>query len=134
MPKYTGKDLFLSFAGSGGTVTLSTDYRSLSTNPSIGLVDVSAGADTFKTYLTTLKDGSFEYSGLLLAAGTAVTNALREGCTGTLTIGPEGTVVGKPKETYPVIALGPKVNYPYSDVVEVSATFQQNGPSVISNW
>jgi len=134
MADYTGKDLFLSFAGSGGTVTLSTEYRSLNTNPSIGLVDVSAGADTFKTYLTTLKDGSFDYAGLMQTGGTLVTNALREGCMGTLTVAPEGTVVGKPKETYPVIVLGPKVNYPYSDVVEVSATFQQNGASVFSNY
>jgi len=134
MADYTGVNLFLSFAGSGGTVTLSTEYRSLSTNPSVGLVDVSAGSDTFKTYLTTLKDGSFEYSGLMQTLGTAVTNALREGIAGTLTIGPEGTVAGKPRETYPVITLGPKLNYPYSDVVEVSATFQQNGASVFSNY
>ncbi len=134
MADITGQNMFISFAGSGGTVILSTEYRSFSSNPSVGLVDVTAGADAYKTYLATVKDGTFDYAGLLQSKGTAVTNALREGISGTLTVAPEGTATGYPKETYPCIVLGPKISYPYSDVVEVSCTFQQSGASVISTY
>ena len=134
MADIVGKDMYISWAGSGGTVTLSTEYRTLSTNPSIGLVDVTAGADTDKTYIATVKDNTIDYAGLYQASGTAVTNALREGISGTLTIGPEGTVAGKSKEIYPAIVLGPKLNYPYSDVVEVSCTFQKSGAATYTVW
>lgn len=134
MADITGKNMYISWAGTGGTVTLSTEYRSFSANPSVDLVEATAGADNYKTYLSTVKDGTFDYSGLLQSKGTAVLNALREGCSGTLTIAPEGTASGYPKEEYPCIVLGPKVNYPYSDVVEVSCSFQQSGTPSFSTY
>ena len=54
MAGYTGSALYLLFSGT----TLSTDYRAFSDSEEIGMVDQSAGADTERTYLTTLKDGT----------------------------------------------------------------------------
>jgi hypothetical protein len=45
-----------------------------------------------------------------------------------LTVYPEGTASGKQKDIYPAIAMGAKINVPYADVVEISCTFQKNGP------
>ena len=127
MAEYTGKDMHISWVYSGGTVVLSSDYRTFGEAPTIGMVDASAGSDTYRTYLTTLKDGTFEYAGVHQTAGTVLKAALAAGTYGTLIVGPEGTAVGKPKMTVPAIAMGPQMSYPYDGIVEISVTFQQNG-------
>jgi hypothetical protein len=129
MPDFTGKDLNLQWIYSGGTVVLSTDYRTLSESKEMALVDASAGADTDRTYLTTLKDGTLEYAALHQTGGSVIKLALEPGTSGTLIVGPEGTAAGKPKESIPAIVSNRAVQYPYADVVEISATFQRNGSS-----
>ena len=111
----------------GGTVNLSSDYRSLGESAEIGLVDASAGADVHRTYLTTLKDGTFEYAGLHQTGGTALKAALAPGTYGTLVIKPEGTASGKPAESVPCVVASRNMQYPYDNVVEITATFQRNG-------
>ena len=128
MAEITGKDLVATWAYSGGTVKLNTDFRTLSINPNIDLAETTAGADTDKTYIPTIKDATIEWSGLYQSAGTALVNALEAGTGGTLTVYPEGTASGKQKDIYPAIAMGAKINVPYADVVEISCTFQKNGP------
>jgi hypothetical protein len=132
MAEYTGKDLYLAWIHSGGTLVLSTDYRSFGEAPSIGMVDASAGADTHRTYLTTLKDGTYDYAGVHQTAGTVLKAALTEGAYGTLIIGPEGTATGKPKDTVPAISMGAQMSYPYDNIVEISVSFQKNGANVPS--
>lgn len=134
MGEYTGSALVASFVHSAGTVVLNTDYRTLSTEPTIGLVDASAGSDTNRTYLTTLKDGKYTWTGVAQSAGTLLENALLEGTGGTLIIGREGTASGKPKESCPVISLGAKFNYQYDNIVEISCDFQANGPRVLASY
>lgn len=130
MADYTGKNLYIAWVYSGGTVVLNTDFRSLSSSKAIGLVDVTAGPDTDRTYLTTVKDGSYNYGALHQTGGTVIKSALTEGTSGTLIIGPEGTVAGKPKETVPAIVMNSNFNYPYDNAVEVTCTFQKNGAAV----
>jgi hypothetical protein len=134
MAEITGSALVASFVYSGGTIVLNSDYRSLSTSPSIGLVKASAGSDTDETYLTTLKDGKYSWKGVVQSGGTALENALVEGTGGTLIIGREGTASGKPKETCPVISMGAQFNYQYDNIQEVSCDFQKNGARVLSNY
>ena len=129
MPEYTGKDLRLDWIHAGGTITLSGDYRTLSESKEMALVDASAGADTDRTYLTTLKDGTLEFSALHQTGGSVLKAALEPGTFGTLIVGPEGTAAGKPKESIPAIVSNRTVQYPYDDVIEISATFQRNGSS-----
>ncbi len=134
MAEITGKDLNIQWAYSGGTVVLSTDFRTLSVNPSIDLAETTAGSDADKTYIATIKDTTIEYSGLYQAGGTALRNALEAGTGGTLIISPEGTTTGKSKESYPAIAMGAKMNIPYNEVVEISCTFQKNGAKADGKW
>ena len=130
MAEFTGKNLAASFIYSGGTIDLAADYRSLSKAPSVGLVDASAGSDADRTYLTTLKDGTYSWGGVAQEIGTALRAALVEGTHGTLEIGEEGTAIGNPKETVPVISMGAQYNIPYDNVVEISCQFQKNGARV----
>lgn len=127
MAEFTGKNAVIQFVYSGGTIDLAADYRTLSKAPSIGMVDASAGSDADRTYLTTLKDGTYSWGGVVQAVGTAIRTALVEGVTGTLIIGEEGTAAGKPRESVPVISMGAQYNIPYDNVVEISCQFQKNG-------
>jgi hypothetical protein len=97
MAEHTGSALYCQWVYSGGTLVLNTDYRTLDTSPTIGLVKASAGSDTDESYLTTLKDGKYTWKGVSQTGGTALENALVEGTAGTLTFGREGTATGKPK-------------------------------------
>ncbi len=134
MAEITGKNLVATWAYSGGTVDLNTDFRTLSINPNIDLAETTAGADTDKTYIATIKDATIEWSGLYQSAGTALVSALEAGTGGTLIISPEGTTTGKSKESYPAIAMGAKMNIPYNEVVEISCTFQKNGAKADGKW
>jgi hypothetical protein len=127
MAEYTGQNLVVSFIHPSGTLTLNTDYRSLATNPSIGMVQATAGSDANHTYLTTVKDGNYAYRGVAQTAGTVLKAALLPGVVGTLIIGAEGTAAGAQKETCPVISMGAKYNYPYDNIVEINCDFQANG-------
>jgi hypothetical protein len=134
MTEHTGSALVASFIHAGGTLVLNTDYRTLGTSPTIGLVKASAGSDTDETYLTTLKDGKYSWKGLSQVGGTVLESALVEGTKGTLIIGREGTTTGAPKETVPVISMGGQYNYPYDNVIEISCDFQKNGARVLATY
>lgn len=132
MPEYTGAALVANYIYTGGTVGLNADYRSIETTKSIGLVEATAGSDTNKSYLSTVKDGKYTWNAVAQTAGTVLETALVAGTYGTLIIQREGTATGKPKETCPVWCLGASFKYPYDNVVEISCEFQANGAAVIS--
>lgn len=132
MAEITGKNLVAQWVSGGGTILLNTDFRTLSINPNIDLAETTAGADADKTYIATIKDATIEWSGLYQSKGTALMTALEAGTGGTLIIYPEGTATGFPKESYPAIAMGAKMNVPYADVVEISCTFQKNGAKTVA--
>lgn len=123
----TGKDAVINWIWTGGTVNLATDYRSISVKESVDTAETTAGADTYKTYLATIKSASIDYAGLFPAGGTALNAALAAGNGGTLYYAPEGTASGKMTKSYPAISLGATFETPYADVVAVNVTFQANG-------
>lgn len=90
MPGFTGTALFLDF---GGTV-LDTDFRAFGQTETGGVVDASAGADTNRTYLTTLKDGTAVTTIVVQAADTNTWDALVPLTSGTLMWGDEGSQSG----------------------------------------
>jgi len=90
MAGLTGKNLFLKF----GDTTLETDFRAFGQTETGGVVDVSAGADTERTYLTTLKDGTATATILVQAADTNTWDALVPLTAGTLMWGEEGSQTG----------------------------------------
>jgi hypothetical protein len=131
MAEFYGAGASIQWIYSGGTATLSGNYRQLSYKPSIALLDITAGNDATNLYLAAQKDGSADLSGLEDTGGTignvSGTLALVEGTSGTLVIGPEGTATGKPKKTIPAICMGIQENVQYKAPTEFSVTFQQNG-------
>ena len=122
-----GKDAVISWVWTGGTVNLATDYRSVSVKENVDTAETTAGADTHKTFLPTIKSASIDYSGLFPTSGTVLYAALAAGMSGTLTVAPEGTASGKVSHAYPAISLGATYDTPYADVVTVNCTFQSNG-------
>lgn len=123
----TGKDAVISWVWTGGTINLATDYRSVSIKENVDTAETTAGADTHKTFLPTIKSATIDYSGLFPTGGTALYAALAAGVSGTLTVAPEGTAAGKVSKAYPAISMGATYDTPYADVVTVNCTFQSNG-------
>ena len=122
-----GKDAVISWVWTGGTVNLATDYRSVSVKENVDTAETTAGADTHKTFLPTIKSATIDYSGLFPTGGTVLYAALAAGMSGTLTVAPEGTASGKVSKAYPAISMGATYDTPYADVVTVNCTFQSNG-------
>ncbi len=135
MTDYVGKNVYMTFVYPGpGTVVLSGDFRTVATNENVSLADVTAGADADRTFIATIKDGNISYAGLHQSAGTALKQALEAGSVGTIVFSPEGTTATNPKETYPVISMGAKMNYPYDGAVEVACEFTKNGARADDVW
>lgn len=134
MTDFLGNNAVISWVYSGGTIALNSDYRQANDQPSVDLVEVSAGADASKTYLTSLKDGQFNLTMLAQTGGTVLLAALAEGVSGTLIVGEEGTASGKPKTTIPAISMGAQRNIQYNNAVEISVTFQQNGERIYATY
>lgn len=133
MAHYTGSALYITFGA--GTTVLSGDQRTLDVENTMDTVDTTAGADTDKSSLPTLRDATFKVT--LLDNGTAG-SAVRAACAvsgtqGTFTFGPEGNSSGKPKYSCLAYVTGYNTSYPYDGEVEIEVTFQKTG-SWITNY
>lgn len=119
-----GKDGYVSFQG----VAIAADYRNFDVEMTMDTVEKSAGSETAKSYIPTLKDGTakltYAYSG---TAGTAYTSLLRVGQAGTLLWGPEGNGIGKPKGGVQAIVINQTKPMAYNDLITRSVTFQFSG-------
>lgn len=120
--EFTGSAMYVKF----GSTVLSSRYKSYNESDEAGLVDKSAGADTRRTYLSTLDDGGATMELLAESAGTALWAAIAPGTEGTLEWGPEGTAAGKPKHTVNAIVKNRKRNIVHDDVVKISVEFIYN--------
>jgi|RifCSPhighO2_12_1023870.scaffolds.fasta_scaffold12849_11 hypothetical protein len=126
MPEYTGKNLYVSFAGT----VVSSRFRSFDNDETMAMVDKSAGADGAMTYLNTLEDGKATLEVLDLEQGTALWAALVKGAAGTLIWGDEGSAAGKPKHTVPALVARRRKTTVYNEVVKGNFDFQYNGTVV----
>lgn len=137
MAEFAGTAVYCAWVYSGGTVNLAGNYRKIDYKPNIDLIEVTAGTDAAKTYLSAQKDGMFTIAGLLDTGGTVGAVAgtvLVEGAYGTLLYAPEGTATGKPKNTIPAISQGIEWGVSYNAVAEFSVSFQQNGARTDGVW
>ena len=123
MAGITGTAAYIKF----GTTTISTDYRSFSTAEEMALVDQSAGADTYRSYLTTLTDGSGTMSIVIQSEDTATWGAVAPGTEATLEWGEEGTAAGKPKHTVNAIIESREKTLEYADLVVADISFKFSG-------
>lgn len=111
-----------------GTATLSGKQRNLSNDSTIDTVDVSSGADTEKSFLTTLGDATFTLTMLDdFLGGSATHRACARGNHGTLEWGPLGTATGNPKYSCMAFVTGFSTEYPYDGEVEYEVEFQKDG-------
>lgn len=130
MSEFLPTSAILSWAYSGGTVTLNGDWRSFNFNPSQDKFDSTAGTHTSKSYIRGLKDFTADYSGLAhgTSSGTAVLAAFAIGTDGTLTVQPQGTVTGGQILTLPCFTVNdPVTKFQYAGLVEVAINWQGNG-------
>lgn len=118
----TGKNAYIAF---GGTA-LATNFRTMDIDNSIATVDQSAGSDTGITRLTTLEDSTFSLEVKRPAGGTTNWETLQVGDSGTLEVGPEGTVTNKPKASAVAILSGFSTSIPYADIVLDTYEFELN--------
>jgi hypothetical protein len=125
--EFSGSALVCNWVHAGGTASLTGDHRTVSITPTIGLAKRTAGSDADEGYLVTVKDATISWAGVVQAGGTTLEDALIEGKSGTLIVGPEGTASGKRKYTIPAISMGPKMNFPFDNVVEMTLDFQKDG-------
>lgn len=128
-----GPTAILTWTTSAGTFNLAGDYRTFSWNPSIDYAEVSAGSDTQKGRITTLKDATAAVTLVAQTSGTAIVAALQPGQAGTLIFGPEGTATNKRKITFPAYADGAVTEAPYANEVTLSCGFTGAG-AVLNNW
>ena len=132
MAEFYGSALVVNFNGTGGSIDLTADFRSVSFSPTIQMDDRTAGADTVKMYLTGQKDFTVTYKGLYqtgtAALGASLEDKLNIGVYGTLLIWPLGsTVAGNRIYTMPVISQGVQQSWAYAGLTEVNCSFQGNG-------
>lgn len=129
--RVTGKDLYVSFGG----VAVTADYREFSVEPTIDTVDKTAGAETDKSYIGTLKDATasltYAYAG---SAGTAISTKFQVGTEGALLWGPQGTATGQPKGGWQnAIVTGHSKPHTYNDLIVRTVTFQKSGTASFSD-
>jgi hypothetical protein len=129
----SGPTMVMSWAYSGGTVSLAGDYTTCAWDPSIAYEDVSAGSDTQVGRLTALKDATASVEIFNQTGGTAIQAALQPGVAGTLTIQPEGTATNKRKITFPAYSDGGKVTFPFANASKTTCGFTGAG-AVLGNW
>ena len=127
MAGITGTNLYLKF----GSTVLDTDYRSFSAGEEMNLVDESAGSDTARSYLTTLKDGTASATIVIQAGDTGTWAALTPGTSGTLEWGQEGTAATKPKHTVTAIVSSREMSMEYAYLVVADIEWQISDPNGI---
>ena len=117
----------------GGTVDISTNYRTFQANRTVNEVDKSAGADTERTYIPTLIDK--EYSGTFIHTGSTTDwSYLEPGTQGTLTWGEQGTTSGMPKHTCPAFIRESSLAFGYEELAIFNLTFRPTASEVYSTY
>ncbi len=135
MAAFSGSAMYLAWIWASGTAVLNTDFRQFDWSPSLALIDSTAGADTFREYISGIGEGGdISLSCVMQASGTALISALARGNAGTILYGPEGTASGKPKSTIPAISKGPAYSQAYDDVVEFKVSWQQSAAETNATW
>lgn len=139
MAHYTGRAMFIRWIYGtaeyllAGTVTPAGDYRSLSWDESLDTAEISAGSDTDRDYLGTLRDVTFDFTFIDDGTGgSAIYRAFAVGNHGTIEIGPLGSAAGLPKYSAWAFVTGSPREFNYDAEVERSYTLQRRGGWITS--
>jgi hypothetical protein len=128
MPAFVGSSLNLTWTCAAGTITMNTDFQTFAFNPTVEFYDQTAGADTSKSRMPGMKDGTASYKGLMQSGDLpAWGSAFAPGTSGTLVYCPEGTASGKFAGTVPAYVTDFQQNYAYNSLVEANVSWILNG-------
>lgn len=122
MAAVAGSALFLQFGDASNI--LDTDFRAFSVTETGGVVDGSAGADTSRTYLTTLKDGTATATIIIQTADAAGWLIVVPGTRGTLLWSEEGSSTGGPFNHVQAFVTERRKSASYADLVVADVTWQ----------
>ncbi len=106
-----------------GSDVLTGRYTSLNLEESVDLVDKSAGADTHKSFLAALQQGTFTMGFNSEADSTAPWAAVGLGTEGTFDYAPEGTGSGQPKYSAVCIVSARDRAIANADLERINVTF-----------
>lgn len=138
--RLTGRDLYVHWVYSGGTVNLSGNRRSLEISESVDIIDLTAGNDTHKDKAPGVADTTIELTAVAqewatgTPTGQEVYNATKKGTEGTLVWGPEGTSAGKPKHSVRAIIEERSFSYPYDGEAELNVSFSAQEDITDATW
>ena len=135
MAEFFGRDLEVTFAGTGGSINLTEYQRGATFTPSGNVAVNTTGAAGYETRQVGVKDFTASYKGLMqsgTAGGVEVLCAFGE--LGTLTLSPEGTATGMRKYILPVISQGCALNLQYDALTELNISFVGNGTASYSAY
>ena len=121
MAVYTGKSMVVTF----GSVL--THVRSAKVSPSIDQVEITAAADTVKTYVTTTTGFDASVEMLHDDAAELFDTELAPGTSGTFILQPEGTASGSVKISGTAIVTGFEFSSGYDAPVAATVKFLGNG-------
>lgn len=132
MAKISGKNVYVSFAGTA----LGDSLRNVQIAQSQETADATAGADSFRNYVATVKTVEVTAEAVMKDygnGGSALRSLLAVGSEGTLIIGVEGTAAGKPKFGFLARINQADEAVPYDDVVTISLTWEMAGTALAFN-
>lgn len=133
-----GANMDIRIIHAGGTIVVTTKYRTLSYEENGNLIDQTAGNDTFKSFILGIVDGKISLectnNGTATPMGTADLATLTKGLQGTIYLSPHGTATGMIKYGGACIIDNRKLTWPYDDLATVSWDISSNGAWADASW
>lgn len=128
--RYTGRALVVVFtpAGGGGPYTLTGDFTTFSMDRQQDTVDVTAGSEQDRRFLTTLR--SLDWTLSIYNGDESVLQNIIEGSAGQLDVYPKGNSAGLPKRSFDVIVTSYNESYPFDNASEVEIGGIRNGAMI----
>lgn len=117
--EYLGQAAYVLF----GSTVLTSRFTTFNWEESVDLVDKSAGADTHKSFLAALQQGTFTMGFNLESDSTVSWAASANSTEGTFEYAPEGTDAGQPKYTVVCLASARDRAIANADLERANVTF-----------
>lgn len=119
--RVTGANLVCSFAGTD----IEGDFTSVTVNEEGELIDVTAGDETARYFITTDRENHTVDYEAFFEGTTTVWAALDPNAAGTLIVGPQGTASGNEKWTWTrALVQSRSREFPFDGAQTISVSFQ----------
>ena len=134
MARYSGRELYIEWIDTSGTLNLSGDYRTLNVPETADEIDATAGSDTHKTTLAGAAGGTWTLEMLSAESGTATFARVAPRSSGTLRWSQEGTASGKQKKSAAATIFGRSESIGYNAVTTLSINGTLNADITVASW